>query len=283
MTGSNFDQIYALMVLRDSATIPLDSWYPSEVVPSIFRYCSWARVQCSDLPIPVLRIEGLQLNDLSLQGTVPREIAMLKRLVSLNLANNNLLYVPLEPLTAFDQMRTLDLTGTRLLEGTLPTGLGNLTELEELVLVDTSLRAATIPTEIGNLGNRLSTLRLSSTSIGGSIPDEMGQLSSLQIFDVAFSDMTGTLPPTMGNMTSLQELRIDSSPGIDGTVPTEFGNLVSLLRFSAQGTGLNGAVPDELCFLRTNNMTSPVGALDELQMDCQTRISCTCCTWCTGL
>ncbi|CAK9866647.1 unnamed protein product [Sphagnum jensenii] len=65
--------------------------------------------------------------------------------------------------------------------GTLPSAIGNLTNLVELTLTDNPGLSGNIPKELGNLTN-LVTLNLSNNDLNGSIPAELFRSSDSSSF-----------------------------------------------------------------------------------------------------
>ena len=74
------------------------------------------------------------------------------------------------------------LDSNEMLEGTIPTELGQLTALTRLRFGSNDL-VGSIPTELGNLG-WLYILRLESNGLVGSIPFELGRLSGVAIISL---------------------------------------------------------------------------------------------------
>ena len=75
------------------------------------------------------------------------------------------------------------------LNGTIPTELGNLTNLTELWLAQNQL-TGNIPTELGNLTN-LTSLYLIINQLSGSIPTELGNLTNLTSLSLGVNQLTG--------------------------------------------------------------------------------------------
>jgi hypothetical protein len=94
----------------------------------------------------------------------------------------------------------ISLTNNNLV-GTIPTELGNLTNLQQLSLSDNQL-AGSIPPELGNLTN-LQHLSLRSNELSGSIPTEIGNLTDLQWLHLSNNQLTGSIPNTMKQLTKL--------------------------------------------------------------------------------
>lgn len=103
-------------------------------------------------------------------GTIPTELAQLRRL------------------------KNLDFTGSYL-NGTLPTELGNLSELTYLDLSDNELTGK-IPTERGLL-SALTHLSLTANALTGTIPAVFAQLAHLEIVDLSNQYLNG-IGPSVG-------------------------------------------------------------------------------------
>ena len=81
------------------------------------------------------------------------------------------------------------------LSGTIPTQLGDLTNLQTLSLSGNSL-SGTIPTQLGDLTN-LQTLSLSGNSLSGTIPTQLGDLTNLQTLSLSGNSLTGCVPDSL--------------------------------------------------------------------------------------
>jgi len=89
------------------------------------------------------------------------------------------------------------------LTGSIPPGIGNLTNLTLLDLRNNQLTGS-IPSEIGNLTN-LTYLSLSLNELTGSIPSEIGNLTNLTSLYLSSNQLTGEIPE------SICDLNIDWS------------------------------------------------------------------------
>jgi Leucine-rich repeat (LRR) protein len=137
------------------------------------------------------------------------------------------------------------------LSGTIPSELGDLTNLNGLFLVGNQLTGA-IPPELGNLSN-LMWLWLQSNQLSGPIPVELGNLSNLHLLYLCSNQLTGAIPPELGNMSALQDLYLDSNQ-LSGSIPPELGSLNRLQWLSLGSNQLTGGIPSELGGL--SNLTS---------------------------
>ncbi|MEN8218677.1 MAG: leucine-rich repeat domain-containing protein [Pseudomonadota bacterium] len=132
------------------------------------------------------------------------------------------------------------------LTGSIPSELGNLSNLSDLNLSDNELTGS-IPSELGNLSN-LRYLHLSSNELTGSIPSELGNLSNLRYLFLSFNDLTGTIPRELGNLNKLWWLNLHYNE-LTGTIPRELGNLSNLTQLWLHSNELTGTIPSELAKL----------------------------------
>ena len=126
------------------------------------------------------------------------------------------------------------------LTGTIPTELGNLTDLQGLYL-DFNQLTGTIPPELGNLSS-LTGLYLADNQLTGSIPAELGNLTSLIELTLDDNQLTGSIPAELGNLTSLKGLLLSINQ-LTGTIPAELGNLSSLTGLYLADNQLTGTIP----------------------------------------
>ncbi len=160
----------------------------------------------------------------------------------------------------------LDLSENEL-NGTIPSELGSLTNLEELNLSQNQL-SGTIPLELGSLNN-LTTLSLFDNRLSGGIPSELGNLSNLELLALFENNLRGTIPTELAELDNLRWLMLSgnqlsgsipselskltnlgwlylSDNRLGGTIPTELGNLTNLERLFLWGNQLRGTIPSKL-------------------------------------
>ena len=133
--------------------------------------------------------------------------------------------------------------GLNNLVGTLPTALGHLDRMQQLILQHNRL-SGSIPNSLGNL-TRLTTLYLDNNALSGSIPASLGDLGNLAQLSLWGNQLTGAIPDSLGNLASLEYLYLGGN-GLSGSVPASLGNLANLLELSFWGNRLEGALPDSL-------------------------------------
>ncbi|GAB4478496.1 MAG: hypothetical protein OHK0057_29510 [Thermoflexibacter sp.] len=145
--------------------------------------------------------------------------------------------------------------GSNNLSGTLPSEIGNLTDLRIFWVMSNSI-VGTIPSTIGNLTN-LRDIRFHDNSISGEIPVSMGNLVNLEI--LGFGDMllNGEIPITLANLTNIQEIYLQGN-NLEGSInpsifnATNFPNL-TLLRLSSNR--LSGTIPNSLGDLNLSELS----------------------------
>ena len=151
-----------------------------------------------------------------------------------------------------DEWKGVELANGRVVElrmssegivGTIPSELGNLSNLQGLSLNDNQLTGG-IPEELGSLAN-LQQLSLWGNRLTGGIPKELGNLSNLQGLDLAFNQLTGTIPKELGSLSNLQGLQLHGNR-LTGEIPKELGNLSNLRYLWLHVNQLTGVIPKEL-------------------------------------
>jgi len=149
------------------------------------------------------------------------------------------------------------------LTGSIPRELGNLSYLRELHLGGNQLTGS-IPSELGNL-SYLRELHLSPNELTGSIPSELGNLSNLRWLYLSHNELTSSIPSELGNLSNLRWLYLSHNE-LTGSIPTELGNLTYLTRLWLYSNELTGSIPTELgnltylekLYLYSNQLTSSI-------------------------
>ena len=161
------------------------------------------------------------------------------------------------------------------LTGTLPTELGNLSHLADLILGDNQLTGP-IPAELGSLSS-LRRLDFRNNQLTGLIPAELGDLASLTLLDLSRNQLTGPIPAELGNLSHLESLHLFQNQ-LTGSIPPELANLVNLTHLNLSANvrwvfesgsyegGLEGSIPVGLgnlaslkgLFLNFNQLTGPI-------------------------
>jgi len=129
------------------------------------------------------------------------------------------------------------------LTGTIPSELGNLTNLTGLYLFNNTL-SGSIPSELGNLTSLID-LFLFNNTLSGSIPPELGNLTNLIDLRLYYNSLSGTIPVELGNLKKLTSLILEHNI-LSGSIPSELGNLSNLTLLHLGRNSLTGTIPSEL-------------------------------------
>ena len=154
-----------------------------------------------------------------------------------------------------DRVVELDLSANRL-SGSIPSELGELTELEILNLSDNGL-SGPVPPELGKL-TKLGALNLRSNQLSGEIPPELGNLNKLESLNLSSNQFGGKIPPELGKLTALETLVLSDNK-LNGAIPPELGKLTDLESLSLDSNHLSGTIPPDWGdSLNWNGLTSRI-------------------------
>ncbi|CAI9090638.1 OLC1v1025459C1 [Oldenlandia corymbosa var. corymbosa] len=233
------------------------------------------------LPSSITNCSNVQLLDLrtnNFTGAIPNSLGDLSLLRRLYLQQNDLFIGPphqsLSFITSLVNCKYLEevMISSNLLDGVLPSSVGNLSHtLETFDASDCEIRG-TIPSGIGNLSS-LSTLSLSGNHLIGSVPNSVANLQNIQRIHLNGNNMSislqlfcasktlgylnlgenlmngGTIPDCIGNITSLRYLYLGSS-GLTSSMPLSLWNLIDLLQLDLSSNSLTGPLPPEISNLK---------------------------------
>ncbi|CAB9526102.1 STYKc [Seminavis robusta] len=221
----------------------------------------------------VVKYINISLHEI--HGTIPPEISLLTGLSVLDLRGQFLSGKLPTEIGLMNDLTMMDASWNENLAGSVPSEIGNLSQLLNLRLDVTTL-SGPIPREISRL-SKLEVLSLQWTELSGQIPsglfllpnlrhlwhssrdtadltaftvpNEIGLLTNLR--SLQLNDVVGTIPTSLGLLTNLHDLHLQGilkKPGVSSTLPTEIGRLTSLheLKF---GNQLNGNIPTEFALL----------------------------------
>ncbi|XP_034197190.1 probable LRR receptor-like serine/threonine-protein kinase At3g47570 [Prunus dulcis] len=128
--------------------------------------------------------------------------------------------------------------------GTLPTSISNLSTKLEIFWFQRNQIQGSIPTDIGNLVN-LESLAMRENSLTGNIPTEIQKLSSLVELEISFNTLSGSIPSSLGNLTKLYELSLQGN-NLEGGIPSSLGNCKRLILLDLSNNKLSGAIPQQV-------------------------------------
>ena len=160
-------------------------------------------------------------------------------------------------------LKELDLFYNWAVTGSIPSSLGDLANLERLVLYGNDL-SGSIPSSLGDLRNLIG-LDISWNQLSGSIPSSLGGLGNLIEMNLAGNGLSGPIPSSLANLANLTHLYLDRN-GLTGSIPPFLGNLANLTHLYLDGNLLTGSIPPSLgslgnleaLSLHTNRLTGSI-------------------------
>ncbi|THU46199.1 hypothetical protein C4D60_Mb09t02430 [Musa balbisiana] len=199
---------------------------------------NWVGISCNNES----RVTSITLSSLGLKGTLTGDIQYLT------------------------ELQALDLSYNKGLTGGLPSSIGSLSKLVNLILVGCSFYGE-IPPEIGSL-SLLTFLSLNSNSFTGSIPSSIGNLSNLYWLDLADNKLSGRIPvsPGLDSLTHTRHFHFGINQ-LSGTIPRNiFSSDMQLIHVLFDNNNLTGSIPPTLGLVKTlevlrldkNSLTGPV-------------------------
>jgi len=197
------------------------------------------------LPTSTGNLSALTFLDISytdIGDSLPASIGNLSSLVTLNLSYTAIHYLPpqIGNLTSLQYLYLVNLFLDK-----LPPETGDMSNLIELDIYGGSLSVRdTLPSHLGNLSN-LQRLRIESRQLKGNIPATFGNLAKLKSLTLNCPFLTGSIPPQLGNLANLDTL-ILTCDSISGSIPAELGNLSSLRYLAIHRANISGALAPEL-------------------------------------
>ncbi|KAB2596292.1 LRR receptor-like serine/threonine-protein kinase [Pyrus ussuriensis x Pyrus communis] len=185
---------------------------------------------------------------LSLNGKVP-SLARLSNLHWFQLDDNNLgnnEEGDLDFISSLVNCTNLEVlsVGLNYFGGVLPESISNLsTKLREINFHDNQIRG-NIPTGVGNLIN-LERLGFSTNLLAGTIPSSIGKLNKLYDLFLGSNELSGNVPSSLGNLTSLSKLNLDSNK-LNGSIPQSLGDCRFMLYLDLSHNNLSGPIPKQV-------------------------------------
>lgn len=133
-------------------------------------------------------------------------------------------------------LQVLEAFGCNLM-GNIPSGIGNLSSLEEVSL-DSNELTGFIPPTLGKLKS-LERLYLKHNSLGGSIPNDLCQCIKLGDIYLSGNQLYGPIPSCLGEHKPLRSLYLDSN-NLSSTIPLTLWSLTDLIGLNLSMNSLSG-------------------------------------------
>ncbi|CAM8876763.1 unnamed protein product [Rhodiola kirilowii] len=102
--------------------------------------------------------------------------------------------------------------------------------------------SGTLSSGIGNLSN-LENVLLQSNSISGPIPSSIGKLEKLQALDLSHNLFSGGIPDTLGNLKNLNYLRLNTN-SLTGPIPESLSQIIGLTLVDLSFNNFSGSLPN---------------------------------------
>ncbi|CAI5462998.1 unnamed protein product, partial [Closterium sp. Yama58-4] len=204
----------------------------------------------------------MQLDSLSIAGSIPSSISSLPALSKLLIRDNQLSGSIPTTINVLTNMQHLSLSNNKL-TGTIPTAIGLLTNLQELSFFNNKL-TGTIPAEIGNLA-KLNTLYLNRNQLTGTVPASMWNFADLTYLGLSRNQLSGTISAEISNLAKLEGISVSVNL-LTGTIPSTISSLTKLTLLSLHDNQLSGSIPAanlaklNSLFLNANQLTGTIPA-----------------------
>ena len=239
----------ALIKLYDQANGV--NWFDNRGWALSNQPCNWFGITCNVSPWP-RKITGIRLLNNNVGGPIPGELGFLTELRELTI-DNSTAGLTLSKLfgtipSGLGDLENLEILrlGTNALGGGIPPELSRLKNLRVLDLRDNILKN-NIPFELGAL-KKLERLNLSQNRLERSIPAALGQLDSLRFLDLSSNLLTGEIPESLGDLGLLESLNVSNNQLV-GRLPLTLAQLSNLFRLALSDNRLSGIVPPKLARL----------------------------------
>ncbi|KAG8644931.1 putative receptor-like protein kinase At3g47110 [Manihot esculenta] len=203
------------------------------------HFCKWQGVACGRKH---QRVRSLDLNDLSLSGTVSPHAGNLTFLRYLGLASNNFHGEIPKEIGQLFRLRIIEMRNNSL-SGEIPGDISNCSELRVMSLIKNNL-AGNIPSQLGSL-KKLVVLYLGGNKLTGEIPHSLGNLSSLQDFYLTENHLQGKIPTGLGQLRNLTVFAVGAN-NLSGTIPPALYNISSITTFETTSNQFTGSLPANL-------------------------------------
>ncbi|KAL3729683.1 hypothetical protein ACJRO7_026766 [Eucalyptus globulus] len=193
-------------------------------------------------------LEVFQIDENNFIGKVP-SFSKIRGLYRFNIALNNLggeQSIDLDflcPLTNSTKLKFLAILDNAF-RGLIPDCISNLSTTLSTFLLGNNYIFGTLPSGIGNLIN-LEDLQMQGNNISGNIPSEIGKLNKLKLLDLSQNKFLGQISESFGNLRMLILLYLNNN-NFQGSIPSSMKNCQNLLLLDLSTNNLSGYIPPEI-------------------------------------
>ena len=194
-----------------------------------------------EIPSSIGMLTKLKILDLSHNHVkeIPSEIGLISSLHILNLLNCGY-HGPIPPaIWKLKELEILNLNENLFTDQKLPSDLGHLTNLKELLFADSHIKG-TIPFEIGALTN-LKNLEIYDNELSGTLPSSFKMLRQMKRIDMLNNTIEGTLDWIL-DMPEIEVLNVRDNK-FHGRIPSKIGDLKMLAWVDLSGNMFTGEIP----------------------------------------
>ncbi|XP_019250995.1 PREDICTED: receptor kinase-like protein Xa21 [Nicotiana attenuata] len=195
-------------------------------------------------------LRGMALSYNNFSGSLPSALGYWSTTLQyLHLGENNIGGVIPNSVFNSSNLKELILNDNKF-SGAIPNSLGDLRQLERLRLFHNNLTFPQLSI-FASLANcrSLREIDLSDNPLNGVLSDSIGNLStSLELFDLRHSEISGQLPLGIGSLSNLTDLYLFDND-LTGSVPSTICDLHNLQRLYLHQNRLIGPLPECLCTL----------------------------------
>ncbi|XP_077249503.1 uncharacterized protein LOC143889196 [Tasmannia lanceolata] len=236
---------------------PLNSWSLHNAINK--SPCNWRGIACNH----VGSVTQINLTAVGLQGKLYNfKFSSFPKLAHLDLSNNALSGTIPSTLGNLSNLVTLYLHSNKL-SGTIPKEIANLKNMADL-RISYNILTGSIPSTIGNLTN-LVRFYLHHNKLSGTIPKEIGYLKNMADLEMSYNILTGSIPSTIGNLTNVTHLYLGKN-SLSGSIPKEIGYLKNMVDMEMSYNILTGSIPSAIgnltnlvtLYLNNNNLSGPI-------------------------
>ncbi|XP_049378300.1 receptor kinase-like protein Xa21 [Solanum stenotomum] len=204
------------------------------------------------------KLERFYIEYNRIKGTIPASLGNISTLHNLYCGNNRIVgQIPPE-LGKLSNLRQLSFGQNYNLIGQIPEAIFNISSLEMIYFNLNNLSGripattGTIPTNLGNLRELRELLLHTNQLTNEPRENELRFFNSLadcrmlQYLEVGFNLLNGVLPNSIGNLSSTIEKFHIVDAHINGLIPTSIGNLSGLTALIFQKNNLTGGIPSDV-------------------------------------